>query len=114
MLPSREVVAAMGKFNEDMGQAGQKRTVTDGPFAETKELLAGFWPIRVKSAQEAIAWNSRIPFEDGEEVEVRQVFEASDFRGEPLLPRRPRASRRGERRNRGGRPDGSRRRGKTA
>ena len=79
MLPSREVVAPMGKFNEDMAQAGQKRTVTDGPFAETKELLAGFWLIRVKSTQEAIAWTSRIPFEDGEEVEGRQVFEASDF-----------------------------------
>jgi hypothetical protein len=100
VLPSREVVAAMGKLNEDLAQAGvlpaaeglhasskrarvkfdgRKRTVTDGPFAETKELLAGFWLIEVKSKQEAIAWASRIHFTDGEEGEVRQVFEASDF-----------------------------------
>jgi hypothetical protein len=98
VLPSREVVAAMGKLNEDLAQAGvlpaaeglhasskrarvkldgRKRTVTDGPFAETKELLAGFRLIEVKSKQEAIAWASRIHFTDGEEV--RQVFEASDF-----------------------------------
>jgi hypothetical protein len=106
VLPSREVVAAMGKLNEDLAQAGvlpaaeglhasskrarvkfdgRKRTVTDGPFAETKELLAGFWLIEVKSKQEAIAWASRIHFTDGEEVEVRQVFEASDF-GPGILP----------------------------
>jgi len=58
---------------------GGKRLMTDGPFAETKELLAGFWMIQVKSRAEALEWASRIPFTDGEVVEVRQVFEASDF-----------------------------------
>jgi len=100
VLPSTELVAAMGKFNEEMAQAGvlraaeglhasskgarikcagAKRIVTDGPFAETKELLAGFWLIQVKSKAEAIEWASRAPFADGEEIELRQVFEASDF-----------------------------------
>ena len=90
----------MGKLNEDLARAGvlpaaeglhgsskrtrvkfdgRKRTVTDGPFAETKELLAGFWLIEGNSKQEAIAWASRIHFTDAEEVKVRQVFEASDF-----------------------------------
>jgi hypothetical protein len=99
-LPSKELLAAMGQFNEEMAKAGvllageglqasskgaritfsgSKRSVTDGPFAETKELLAGFWMIQVKSKAEAIAWASRVPFADGEVVEVRQVFEASDF-----------------------------------
>ena len=54
-------------------------TVTDGPFAETKELLAGFWLIQTKTRDEALEWCRRIPFEDGEEVELRQVFEAFDF-----------------------------------
>jgi len=100
VLPSKELLAAMGKFNEEMAQAGvllaaeglhatskgarikfsgAKRIVTDGPFAETKELLAGFWLIQVKSKAEAIEWASRVPFTDGEEIELRQVFEASDF-----------------------------------
>lgn len=100
VLPSKELLAAMGKFNEEMAHAGVllagdglhasakgarvkfaggKRVVTDGPFAETKELLAGFWMIQVGSKAEAIAWASRVPFADGEEIEVRQVFEASDF-----------------------------------
>jgi hypothetical protein len=99
-LPSKELLAAMGQFNEEMAKAGvllageglqasskgaritfsgSRRSVTDGPFAETKELLAGFWMIQVKSKAEAIAWASRVPFADGEVVEVRQVFEASDF-----------------------------------
>jgi len=107
VLPSKELVAAMGKFNEEMVKAGvllaaeglhasskgvrvtfsgRKRTVTDGPFTETKELLAGFWLIQVKSKEEAIAWASRVPFADGEVVEVRQVFEASDFPPEVLPP----------------------------
>jgi len=106
VLPSKELVTAMGKFNEEMVKAGvllaaeglhasskgarikfsgAKRTVTDGPFTETKELLAGFWLIQVKSKKEAIEWASRVPFTDGEEVEVRQVFEASDFPPE-ILP----------------------------
>jgi hypothetical protein len=107
MLPSKELLAAMGQFNEEMAKAGvllageglqasskgarvtfsgSKRSVTDGPFAETKELLAGFWMIEVKSKAEAIAWASRVPFADGEVVEVRQVFEASDFPAEVFPP----------------------------
>jgi hypothetical protein len=106
VLPSKELVAAMGTFNEEMSKAGvmlageglhasskgariqfsgARRTVTDGPFAATKELLAGFWLIRVNSKAEAIEWASRAPFMDGE-VEVRQVFEASDFPPEILPP----------------------------
>jgi hypothetical protein len=60
--------------------------VTDGPFAETKELLAGFWMLQVQSKAEAVEWISRAPFEDGEEVEIRQVFEASDFPPEIFPP----------------------------
>jgi hypothetical protein len=107
MLPSKELIAAMGQFNEEMVKAGvmiageglqasskgaritysgSKRAVTDGPFAETKELLAGFWMIDVKSKADAIAWASRVPFSDGEVVEVRQVFEASDFPVEIMPP----------------------------
>jgi hypothetical protein len=99
-LPSKELVAAMGKFNEEMikagvmlsgeglhpsskgariAYAGQKRTVTDGPFSQPGELIAGFWVIKVKSKQEAMEWASRVPFTNGEVVEVRQIFEASDF-----------------------------------
>jgi len=99
-LPSEELLAAMGQFNEEMVKAGvmiagdglqpsskgtrvtfsgSKRTFADGPFAETKELLAGFWIIDVKSKADALAWASRVPFTDGEGVEVRQVFEAADF-----------------------------------
>src|SRR5438128_7213451 len=58
---------------------GAKRTVTDGPFAETKELIAGFWLWQVKSKAEAIEWLKRAPFDGGEEVEIRQVFESEDF-----------------------------------
>jgi hypothetical protein len=107
MLPSKELIAAMGNFNEEMAKAGvliageglqpsskgaritysgSKRSVTDGPFAETKELLAGFWMIDVKSKADAIAWASRVPFADGEVVEVRQVFETSDFPAEVMPP----------------------------
>jgi hypothetical protein len=107
VLPSKELVAAMGRFNEEMAKAdvllageglhpsskgarvkftGKKPIVTDGPFAETKELLAGFWLIQVKSKAEAIDWASRAPFEAGEEIEIRQVFEASDFPAEVLPP----------------------------
>jgi len=106
-LPSKELLAAMGKFNEEMAKAGvllageglhasskgaritfsgSKRTVTDGPFAETKELLAGFWMIEVKSKAEAVAWASRVPFADGEVIEVRQVQEASDFPADVFPP----------------------------
>jgi hypothetical protein len=107
MLPSQELIAAMGQFNEEMVKAGvliageglqasskgaritysgSRRSVTDGPFAETKELLAGFWMIDVKSKADAIAWASRVPFTDGEVVEVRQVFEASDFPSDVMPP----------------------------
>jgi hypothetical protein len=107
VLPSKELIAAMGRFNEEMAKAGvllageglhasskgaritfsgSKRTVTDGPFAATKELLAGFWMIQVKSRDEAMAWASRVPFTDGEVVEVRQVVEAADFPAEVFPP----------------------------
>src|SRR5205823_12478172 len=96
----------MGKFNEELVKAGvmlageglqasskgarvrfegTKRTVIDGPFAETKELIAGFWLWQVKSKEEAIEWLKRAPFDGGTEVEIRQVFEADDF-GEALTP----------------------------
>ncbi len=105
VLPTREMLEEMGRFNEEMVKAGVmlegeglqasskgarikfgggKPTVTDGPFAETKELVAGFWIIQVKSKEEAIEWMSRAPFEDGE-IEIRQVFEAEDF-GDALSP----------------------------
>jgi hypothetical protein len=107
VLPTKELIAAMGAFNEQMAKAGvllageglqpsslgarvrfsgATRTVTDGPFAETKELLAGFWMIKVASKAEAIDWASRVPFADGEEVEVRQVFEMEDFPAESVPP----------------------------
>jgi hypothetical protein len=107
VLPSKALIAAMGRFNEEMAKAGvllageglhasskgarvtysgSKRTVTDGPFAETKELLAGFWMIQAKSKADAVAWASRVPFTGGETVEVRQVFEASDFPAEVFPP----------------------------
>ena len=107
VLPTKELVAAMGTFNAEMAKAGVllagaglhasakgarvkfsggKRTVTHGPFSETKELLAGFWMIQVKSKEEALEWASRVPFTDGEEIEIRQVFETSDFPSEILPP----------------------------
>ena len=102
VLPNRELLAEMGKFNEELAKAGvmlageglqpsskgarvkfsgNKRTVTDGPFAETKELVAGFWLWQVRSKEEAIEWLKRAPFKEGE-VEIRQVFEAEDFGAE--------------------------------
>jgi hypothetical protein len=103
-LPSEEMLAAMAKFNEEMVKAGVmldgtglqpsskgarvrfssgKPTVIDGPFAETKELIAGFWIIQVKSKQEAIEWAKRSPNPHGEgqetEIEIRQLFELEDF-----------------------------------
>ena len=106
VLPSKELLAAMGKFNEELANAGVmlageglqasskgarvkfsggKRTVIDGPFAETKELVAGFWIWQVKSKDEAIEWGKRAPFGDGAEIEIRQVHEAADF-GETFTP----------------------------
>ena len=99
ILPSKELFDEMGRFNDEMIKAGvmlaadglqasskgarikyagEKRTVIDGPFTETKELVAGFWLIQTKSKEEAIEWLKRAPFQDGE-VEIRRVFEASDF-----------------------------------
>ncbi len=106
VLPDEKALSAMGKFNEELAKAGvllaaeglqasskgarvrfsgSKRTVIDGTFAETKELIAGFWLWQVKSKEEAIEWLKRAPFEDGFEVEIRQVFEADDF-GAALKP----------------------------
>src|SRR5438552_11075975 len=104
VMPSEKLIAAMGKYNEELMKAGAlldlsglhpsskgsrvkfsggKRTVTDGPFAEAKELVAGFWLIQVKSKEEAIEWVKRCPDPMGEgveaEIEIRQVYEASDF-----------------------------------
>jgi hypothetical protein len=100
--PSREMLTEMGNFNEELVKAGVmlageglqssakgarvkfsdgKRTVIDGPFAETKELVAGYWLWQVKSKDEAIEWLKRAPFEDAE-VEIRQVYEAEDFGAE--------------------------------
>lgn len=102
VMPTTEQFAEMGKYNEELVRAGvmlageglhpssrgarvrftgSKRTVIDGPFPETKELIAGFWLIQTKTREEAIEWVKRIPNPDGEdsEVELRQVFEAEDF-----------------------------------
>jgi hypothetical protein len=110
--PTKELMAAMGKFNEEMVKAGvmlageglqpsskgarvkfspgQRPTVTDGPFTETKELVAGFWLLEVKSKAEAIEWIKRCPAPMGpgseSEIEIRQVFEASDFPPEVFPP----------------------------
>ncbi len=99
VLPDEKILREMGKFNEELVKAGvmlageglhasskgarvkfqgAKRTVIDGPFAETKELIAGFWLWQVKSKEEAIEWLKRAPFQEGE-VEIRQVFETAEF-----------------------------------
>ena len=105
VMPSEEMLAAMGKYNEELANAGimlageglhpsskgakirfsgSKRTVIDGPFTETKELIAGFWLWQCKSKEEAIEWAKRCPNPTGEEseLELRQVFEADDFGAE--------------------------------
>ncbi|MEA2206891.1 MAG: hypothetical protein QOE77_3667 [Blastocatellia bacterium] len=102
VMPSEKLLTDMGKFNEELTSAGVmlageglhptskgvrirfadgQKTVVDGPFAETKELIAGFWLWKVNSLDEAIAWLKRAPFEDTE-VEIRQIFEAEDFGAE--------------------------------
>jgi hypothetical protein len=99
-MPSEQELVAMGKLNEKMIKAGVmlageglhasnkgkrvkfdggKRVVKDGPFAETKELVAGFWILQVKSEAEVMEWVKQIPFTKGEEVEIRKVFEPEDF-----------------------------------
>lgn len=105
-MPSEKLLTEMGKFNEELVNAGimlageglhpsskgkrvrfsgASRTVIDGPFAETKELIAGFWLWKVKSMDEAIAWLKRAPFDGGTEIEIRPVFEAEDF-GQEFTP----------------------------
>jgi hypothetical protein len=100
IMPEPELFEAMGKFNQELVDAGillaadglsqskdgalvtykgGKHVVKDGPFTEAKELVAGFWIIQVKSREEAVAWVKKIPFNDGETVEVRRIAEASDF-----------------------------------
>jgi hypothetical protein len=105
VMPSEQELTEMGKFNEELVKAGamlageglhpsskgariryngSEKTVIDGPFAETKELIAGFWILQLKSLEEAIEWLKRAPFKEGE-IEIRRVFEAEDF-GEALTP----------------------------
>jgi hypothetical protein len=106
IMPSREILTAMGKFNEELVKAGVmlageglqptskgkrvkfsggKHTITDGPFTESKELIAGFWLWQVRSMDEAVEWLKRSPFDGGTEIEIRQVFETEDF-GAELTP----------------------------
>jgi hypothetical protein len=108
VMPSEELLGEMAKFNEEMVKAGimldgaglhpsskgariridgNKRTVVDGPFAETKELVAGYWVIQVKSKQEAIEWMKRVPnpHNEGGEIEIRQLFELEDFGESPAV-----------------------------
>lgn len=105
-LPDTEILTKMGKYNEQLVKAGvmlaadglqptskgkrvrfsgEKRTVIDGPFTETKELIAGYWMWQVRSMDEAVEWLKRAPFDGGAEIEIRPVFEAADF-GENLTP----------------------------
>ena len=106
VMPSEELLAQMQKYNEELVKAGVmlageglhptskgarvkfsggERTVTDGPFTESKELIAGYWLIQAKSKEEALEWVKRAPFDGGVEIELRQVFEAGDF-GDELTP----------------------------
>jgi hypothetical protein len=106
VLPDAKLLESMGAFNEQLVNAGvllageglqptskgtrlkfggQRPAITDGPFAETKELIAGFWIIQAKSRDEAIEWMARSPFENSEEIEIRQIYEAEDF-GPALTP----------------------------
>ena len=105
-MPSTALLTQMGKYNEELVKAGimlagdglkpsskgkrvkfdgKKRTIIDGPFAETKELIAGYWIWQVRSIDEAVEWLKRAPFDGGEEVEIRPVFEPEDF-GANLTP----------------------------
>jgi hypothetical protein len=106
IMPTEQMLADMGKYNEELVNAGimlegeglhpsskgkrikfsgGNRIVTDGPFAETRELIAGYWIWKVKSMDEAVEWLKRAPFDGGAELEIRQVFEAEDF-GAELTP----------------------------
>jgi hypothetical protein len=105
-MPTEKMLTDMGKYNEELVKAGimlagdglhpsskgkrvrfsgNNRSVIDGPFAETKELIAGFWLWQVKSMDEAVEWLKRAPFESGDEVEIRPLFEADDF-GKEFTP----------------------------
>ena len=105
-LPDEKLLTKMGKYNQELAKAGimlageglhptskgagvkfawGKHTVTNGPFPESKDLIAGFWIWQVKSKDEAIAWVKRAPFGDGAEIEIRQVHEADDF-GKAFTP----------------------------
>jgi hypothetical protein len=103
-MPGKDMLEAMGSFNEELVKAGVmlageglhptsrgkrvryegggRKTVVDGPFSETKELVGGFWLWQVKSMEEAVEWLKRAPFQAGDEVEIRRVFEAEDFGAE--------------------------------
>ena len=106
-MPDEKLLARMGKYNEELQRAGVlldlsglkptskaarvrfaggKKTVVDGPFAESKELVAGYWLIQAKSLDEAVEWAKRVPFEDGE-VEIRPLFELEDFAPSPAIER---------------------------
>jgi hypothetical protein len=106
VLPDTEILSKMGKYNEQLVKAGvmlagdglhptskakrvkfsgDKRTVIDGPFTETKELIAGYWLWQVRSMDEAVEWLKRAPFDGGTEIEIRPVFEAADL-GENFTP----------------------------
>ena len=108
IMPSEELLGEMAKFNEEMVKAGimldgaglhpsskgarikidgNRRTVVDGPFAETKELIAGYWIIQVKSKEEAVQWMKRVPnpHNEGGEIEIRQLFELEDFGESPAI-----------------------------
>jgi len=106
IMPDRKLLTEMGRYNEELSKAGvflageglhptskgkrvkfsgTQRTVIDGPFAETKELIAGYWLWQARSMDEAVEWLKRAPFDGGTEVEIRQVFEAADF-GDEFTP----------------------------
>ena len=110
VMPTEQELVDMGKFNEELVKAGvmlagdglhptskgariyysgDKRTVTDGPFSEAKELIAGYWILQVKSREEAIEWAKRVPFREGH-VELRQIFELEDFGDNPGIERHAR------------------------
>jgi hypothetical protein len=106
IMPSERMLTQMGKYNEELVKAGimlageglhptsrakrikfngSQRIVTDGPFAETRELIAGFWLWKVNSMEEAVEWLKRAPFDGGAEIEIRRIFEAEDF-GDEFTP----------------------------
>ena len=106
VMPSEDILTKMGAYNEELVKAGimlagdglhpsakgirmrfsgSERTITDGPFTETKELLCGFWIWQVKSFEEAVEWLKRAPFDGGTEIELRRIFDTEDF-GEALTP----------------------------